>query len=324
MKRSDASGLRHSLVLALIAVGVGGCDFLSGQEFSKERADRAYRTAMDDYRAGRLQQAVDGLSKVSMADPANASARFQLACLLQDFSKDYFAASCEYREYLQQQPGSEKAPLAKDRLQACEKELAKTLAAKYRLDTSEGLRQQLDAASSAREEAEKRSAALEKEVAVLKSRLAAVEAGNARLRNAFGAEDGEETAGASVKTALEEAKRLAGNDEKTAESSGLGTIADAKALLKEEEEDGTAPLVQPADARQKRDAAEKAKQTAEAADYGPEHPSSYVVQEGDSLYKIAMRFYGRKSAWSRIRDANKAIISTDGRVKAGQRIVLPK
>ena len=52
-------------------------------------------------------------------------------------------------------------------------------------------------------------------------------------------------------------------------------------------------------------------------------PASYVVQEGDTLYKIAVRFYGRRSAWREIRDANKAVISVDGRVKAGASIVLP-
>ena len=48
------------------------------------------------------------------------------------------------------------------------------------------------------------------------------------------------------------------------------------------------------------------------------------MQEGDTLYKIAMRFYGKRSAWTKIRDANKTVISTDGRVNAGERIVLPE
>ena len=55
----------------------------------------------------------------------------------------------------------------------------------------------------------------------------------------------------------------------------------------------------------------------------PKHPSTYVVQEGDTLYRIAVRFYGRLSAWKKIRDANKAVISNDGRVRAGDTITLP-
>ena len=54
-----------------------------------------------------------------------------------------------------------------------------------------------------------------------------------------------------------------------------------------------------------------------------ERPETYVVQEGDTLYRIAVRFYGKMSAWTEIRDANKAIISTDGRIRVGQKLVLP-
>jgi nucleoid-associated protein YgaU len=48
-----------------------------------------------------------------------------------------------------------------------------------------------------------------------------------------------------------------------------------------------------------------------------------VIEEGDTLYKIAIKFYGRTSAWKQIRDANKALITTDGRVKSGDEIKLP-
>ena len=55
------------------------------------------------------------------------------------------------------------------------------------------------------------------------------------------------------------------------------------------------------------------------------HPADgyYVVQEGDTLYKLAIRFYGRRDAWKTIREANKAIVSTDGRIRTGQRLKLP-
>ena len=52
-------------------------------------------------------------------------------------------------------------------------------------------------------------------------------------------------------------------------------------------------------------------------------PGSYTVQQGETLSEIARRFYGHESAWKKIQDANKAIISVDGRVNAGQTIVLP-
>ncbi len=56
----------------------------------------------------------------------------------------------------------------------------------------------------------------------------------------------------------------------------------------------------------------------------PERPKTYVVQEGDTLYGVAKRFYGTLTVWKQIRDANKAVISTDNRLRAGDTIVLPE
>lgn len=56
---------------------------------------------------------------------------------------------------------------------------------------------------------------------------------------------------------------------------------------------------------------------------GAARPSTYVVQQGDNLMSIAMRFYGSRSKWRDIQKANMTTISTDGRVNAGQTIKLP-
>ena len=58
-------------------------------------------------------------------------------------------------------------------------------------------------------------------------------------------------------------------------------------------------------------------------DSDPARPSTYVVQPGDSLMKIAARFYGSRSKWRDIQKANVITIPADGRVKAGQTIKLP-
>ena len=55
----------------------------------------------------------------------------------------------------------------------------------------------------------------------------------------------------------------------------------------------------------------------------PGHPETYTVQEGDTLYRISTRFYGNSAKWRAIRELNKATISTDGRLRAGQVIRLP-
>lgn len=52
--------------------------------------------------------------------------------------------------------------------------------------------------------------------------------------------------------------------------------------------------------------------------------TAYVVMPGDSLSKIAAKFYGDASSWSKIYDANKAIIGPHPNViKPGQTLVIP-
>lgn len=52
-------------------------------------------------------------------------------------------------------------------------------------------------------------------------------------------------------------------------------------------------------------------------------PETYTVQEGDTLFKIAKRFYGSSHKYRDIQNANRAIVPADGRVRAGQVLKLP-
>ena len=320
-------------ILATLAVltSLTACDRIGGREFAKERADRLYRTAMDDYQSGRLPQAVEGLREVCGKDPANASARFQLACLLQDFSKDYFEAACAFREYLMQRPDSDKAKLAKERLAACEKGLASILCDKYGLNSVSEQQKLLDAAHAEYKLLEARNKKLSADLESAMRRIAALSQETDRLKVAMASAADDETA-STADSEIKTAKALL--DEGGGEDDGAAQTLEAekktaKALLDDEDADAKPMLAQDPEAKKKRDEAkakEEAARREAAAKAEPLHekrPDTYVVQEGDTLYKIAMRFYGRSSAWSLIRDANKAIISMDGRVRTGQKITLP-
>ncbi len=50
---------------------------------------------------------------------------------------------------------------------------------------------------------------------------------------------------------------------------------------------------------------------------------TYVVQPGDTLFRVAEKFYGDSTYWKKIRDANRTRIDPDGRIRAGQIIVVP-
>lgn len=54
-----------------------------------------------------------------------------------------------------------------------------------------------------------------------------------------------------------------------------------------------------------------------------ENQRTYVVQPGDSLFRVAEKFYGDATQWKKIREANRTRIDPDGRIRAGQIIVVP-
>lgn len=297
------------------------CDYVQQAEFKQERGDREYRAAMEDYRAGKIDAAVEGFRKAAVANPANASARFQLACLLQDAKEDYFGAYCAYVEYLAQRPSSEKASLAKSRLIECERKMATVLAAKYGLNAIKDCEAQIATLKEQLRKNEKRTDKLKRDFEFAMQRTAALVQENERLKGFVRAE-AKQDATTDLADEVAAAKAL---QDSLPETDGISDVdlATAKALLAESEE-GSPLLPHDADVKAKRDAARAAEKESEA--HAPKkivRPETYVIQDGDTLYKIAIRFYGRSSAWKLIREANKTLISTDGRVRTGQKIVLP-
>ena len=315
--------MKTTMALTLM-IAAGACDYAQKREFRHERKDSRYQNAMADYRAGRLDRAMDSFAEILKDDPANANARFQFACLLQDVKRDYPGAYCQYREYLVQQPDSERTKLAKDRLAVCEREMVLKLAEKHGITSGKAFGDEIGKLIAQLAESEKKRGELEKELQSSIDKVAALEDDRKRLVQAVrGETDTEKDLKAP---SLKDAKALLDDEENT---DRIALSQDVKALKLESEDElkaaaaGPAALpAQPKDAKAKREAAKKA--AAEAAAKASEgRPREYTVEDGDTLYKIAERFYGRSSAWVKIRDANKTIISVDGRVKAGDRIVLP-
>ena len=306
-------------MVALTALTIlTACDYVVRNDFRGEREDRVYRAAMDDYRAGRMDAAMSGLEKVVRNDPSNASARFQLACLQQDVKKDFLSAFCSYREFLVQQPECDRAKLARERLAVCEKEAARTLAAKYGLNASDKLVRELDAVREELKSDRARVAAAEKELTASQERIRALSADRDRLLSVIrgeGSGDADETAPVVMK----EKDLLDEDEDETApvvmketdlpDGDLEGEVPAGSSLL---------PVQKPTEAVKR----EKKEERAPDRKWPP-HPKTYVVKDGDTLYGIAKRFYGSILPWKMIRDANKALISSDNRLKAGDTIVLP-
>ena len=51
--------------------------------------------------------------------------------------------------------------------------------------------------------------------------------------------------------------------------------------------------------------------------------TTYVVQKGDTLEKIAKKFYGSPKKWYRIYKANKGTLKAPDRIRPGQKLVIP-
>jgi tetratricopeptide (TPR) repeat protein len=50
---------------------------------------------------------------------------------------------------------------------------------------------------------------------------------------------------------------------------------------------------------------------------------AYVVEEGDTLYSIARKFYDSPSRWKQIRDANKNKLAGGAKLKPGETLTIP-
>lgn len=49
----------------------------------------------------------------------------------------------------------------------------------------------------------------------------------------------------------------------------------------------------------------------------------YIVQKGDTLYKIARRFYGKEQDWRRIWQANIDKLPDPNNLKVGMKLIIP-
>lgn len=292
------------------------CDRLNDITDRSGRDDRLYKEAMADYSAGRLDAALKGFERALAANPANVDARFQLACLQQDRAKAHLEAVCNYREFLLQAPRSEKALIARERMAVCEKLLAAELAERHGIVGDAALSAAVERGKTACAAAERERDELAEKLKTAEAQVVRLEGELARARKALGSVGADESDRPLVKM---DAKSLLDDE---SEGDRILLSDDLKALRAEEAEEAAAPedTATPfavTDAKTSAPAKTKPELPHEA------RPATYVVQEGDTLFKIANRFYGRTSAWSEIREANKTTISTDCRIKTGQKIVLP-
>ena len=52
-------------------------------------------------------------------------------------------------------------------------------------------------------------------------------------------------------------------------------------------------------------------------------PQTYTIAKGDSLSKIAKKFYGDANQWKRIFEANRDTVKDPDKIFPGQKLVIP-
>ena len=313
----------NALFVFALAVAFAGCDSSQRSAYKAERSEKFYAEAQADYLAGRLETAAKGFAKVVKANPANASARFQLAVLQQDSAKDFLGALCNYREYISLAGESDKAGIARERMAACEKDLLAQLAHKHNLGDNAATLKELELARADLSEATKNLESKAAKLLEAEKRIATLERENKSLSSIvqrMGADDED------VPERPREVKRVEKVQEKE-QAKELTVNKEALALFEEEEREASkASTVLPAQIAKKKEAKaeEKEKKVAASPEIDkPQRPAYYVVQQGDTLRKIAVKFYGDVKAWERIREANKVRVPLSGSIRVGDTLKLP-
>lgn len=304
-------------------------------EEAKERNSSLFRRAREAEQSGDLKEAVRLYRTMLVEEPRTYSVHFHLATLLQDYEEDYISALYHYKQYIALRPESEKATLAQDRIRVTEQLLAPQLLRKLG-DSVQGISQAVLLKEN--DTLKRKITTLEGEKSVLSEEkdraeksAAAAQTETKRLRELLEkirtVEKKDEADSAAVIAAREreaaKGKKREGKSLRELRLEAEAAAADAAIRT------GTKSADEPASdvlrkVQQKLDETPVASGTTPKEKKGktPE-PRTYTVQAGDTLFGVAEKMYGDATQWKKIRDANRANIDPDGRIRIGQIIVIP-
>lgn len=319
--------MRKTLLPLICATVIAcfGCDRESAADRERvERSNALFAEAMAAEARGDSAGAGQLYRQLLMRDNAMASAHLNLAILLQDVRKDYLEAAHHYQAYLDLEPQSEKAAMVRDRLASVKGLLAARLAADIVAREQRALAAERDGLKAQIAALERTGAELRAETETKAKRVAELEAQVVQLRKLVDAmksaeaeaQISHEAALAAARKAAEEAKVQA-EAAVGADSALLAAVrADAKRMI--EEPDGG----QTAENEATRAAAEGVADEPPLA-ASPMPGKRYVVRPGDTLSRLSREAYGNSAGWSKIRDANRSTSNPDGRLRAGETILIP-
>ena len=304
--------VRLSALLALAALLVlAGCDRGDGLTLGAETDEPLYRQGQQLTRQGRTQEALNAYLKlISKRDDTAPESHLEAGLILLRHVKDPVAAYYHFRKYLELQPNSRQAVYVRGLIETAKREYARTLPGAVMESQAERLEMQDQIDRLLRENDR------------LKSELAALHDGVAnaapvRSRGTF--EAGDNPGGPSITLPS------------TAATLTADTPAQPAPTNEEESPITYAPVENPPSAPpvptsrpSLSTAGTRTVPTKPGAPVKPTAPGRrHTVGKGDTLFSLAQRYYGNRSRWRDIYEANHDVLPKEDALRVGMELRIP-
>lgn len=311
------------LLLGAVALTWAGCNDASVAEKERgERADALFADAVKAEQSGDYSAAETLYRTLLRKDAENASAYLGLAILQQDYRENYLDAVHNYQAYLDLSPDSEKASMVRDRMESAKARLATQLAGEViareqRLLTAErdSLRQTVATREDELAQLKRTVTQKDDQITELERRVANLQAIIDQMKTVEVTTPAPaEEVNRSELTSTEVTATPAPEETSSTEIDAIRAMAES---MKNEEDGGIAKMNE-----ETRKAVEGKEDGPKIAD-SPKSGHRYVVRPGDTFSKLSREAYGSASGWTRIRDANRSTTNPNGRLRAGETILIP-
>jgi tetratricopeptide (TPR) repeat protein len=292
---------------AALALGMAGCGDDGRQSYATEADEPYYRQAEQMKRSNRQQEALSAYLKVieKRGDDAPES-HLEAGLIYLHHIRDPIAAIYHFRKYLSLRPNSAQAPLVKQRIDAAVRDFARTLPAQP-LETQ---LQRVDLIAAMDK--------LKLENDLLKQQVADLQAGREPAASAPTTETpSTRTASAPANTPP---AASGGANEFAINLDSMPTVRTRPAPVRQE------PVTPPTTAKPRAAATTAQKPTSPAAQppQATRGARTHTVGKGDTLMSLSLRYYGTRSRWRDIYQANRGAMKNEGDIRIGMQLAIPQ